>query len=141
MRFIKLSKDVPTPAKANPDDAGFDLTVQTMKFCEGGVVQYGTGVKLEVPVGKVALLFPRGSVWKKESIICLTNCVGVVDAGYQGEVVASFQVKDGFNDIYEIGERCCQIVVIDLSQIELEECQDFGVVTARGEGKHGSSGE
>ena len=72
------------PKKAYEHDAGFDLKAVSVTRDDYGNAVYGTGVSVRIPNGYVGLLFQRSSVAKKSQI--LSNAVGVVDAGYVGEI-------------------------------------------------------
>lgn len=85
----KMHPDAVMPSYAKPGDAGMDLTAVSMKIDEYGNICYGTGLAFEIPEGYVGLVFPRSSNCKKGVI--LTNCVGVIDSGYRGEVSFKFR--------------------------------------------------
>ena len=89
VKIKKLHKDAVIPKTAKPGDAGMDLTAVSMKIDEYGNICYGTGLAFEIPEGYVGLVFPRSSNCKKGVI--LTNCVGVIDSGYRGEVSLKFR--------------------------------------------------
>lgn len=81
----KLTEDAVIPEYAHPTDAGMDLTAISREFDhKSGCVKYGTGIAVEIPEGFVGLLFPRSSIYKH--YMSQTNCVGVIDSGYRGEV-------------------------------------------------------
>ena len=88
-------------------------------------VEYNTGLAFELPENYAILVFPRSSITKRDLI--MKNSVGVVDSGYRGELKLRFfkQTPKEKNkvDIYEIGERIGQIMVIPLPEIELEEVE------------------
>lgn len=84
----KLHPDAVTPSYAHSTDCGLDLTAVSKNFDEYGNVVYGFGLAFEIPEGYAGFIFPRSSNHK--SGLLLTNCVGIVDAGYRGEVTAKF---------------------------------------------------
>ena len=142
---IKVKKLVPeavVPTRAHGSDAGFDL-VAVSRTLEAGAWVYGTGLAFEIPEGYVGLVFPRSSVAKKDVI--LSNCVGVIDAGYRGEVMAKFKVagpfvRSGGFSIYDVGERICQIVFVKLPEVEIVESDELST-SDRGTGGYGSTGK
>lgn len=89
VKIKKLHPNAVIPAYAKTGDAGMDLTAVSMKIDEYGNICYGTGLAFEIPEGYVGLVFPRSSNHKKGVI--LTNCVGVIDSGYRGEVSFKFR--------------------------------------------------
>ena len=52
---------------------------------------------MEIPKGHVGLVFPRSSVRNQDLI--LSNCVGVIDSGYRGELQATFKKTQGLDSI------------------------------------------
>lgn len=139
IKFKALNEAAVLPFKAHKTDAGLDLTCTSVQF--SGRDQcwvYGTGLAMEIPDGYVGLLFPRSSVYKTGEV--LSNCVGVVDAGYRGEVFAKFyQVTDRHNH-YSVGDRFCQLIVMPIPDVETEWAEELSD-SERGEGGYGSSGK
>ena len=155
VKIKKLHPDAVIPAYAKPGDAGMDLTAVSISVDEHGNICYGTGLAFEIPEGYVGLVFPRSSNCKKGVI--LTNCVGVVDSGYRGEVSfkfrplmdrvkdirenGTFEYKFGLHrDSYKLGDRIGQIIIMPYPQIEFEEVQELSQ-TERGTEGYGSSGQ
>jgi len=135
VKIKKLKENAVIPSYAHVGDAGMDVVALT-KTLTDKFVEYSTGLAFEIPKGYVMLIFPRGSVTKKDLI--LANSVGVLDSGYRGELIIRFRVTG--KESYEVGERVAQIMVIPYPEIELEEVSELGE-TARGEGRFGSTGK
>lgn len=89
IRFKKLTETATIPTRAHDTDAGFDLTTVSQCTDLDGNMVYGTGISVEIPKGYVGLVFPRSSISKKQ--LSLSNSVGVIDAGYRGEIMAKFR--------------------------------------------------
>ena len=123
------------PTKAHHSDAGYDLYVRK-KFENGRELVCYLGVQLEIPYGYVGLLFPRSSIYKRD--VRLANCVGVIDAGYRGEVKAVFDKNGDYT--YDVGERCCQLVILKLPEVALYRVSELSS-SDRGHGGFGSSGD
>lgn len=146
MKSIRVKRLVPEavlPKKAHASDAGFDLVATSCKV-EDGMYVYGTGLAFEIPEGYVGLVFPRSSIAKKDLI--LSNSVGVIDSGYRGEVMAKFhQARRMFemgsdeNPAYKVGDRICQIVIVQLPEFEMVESDDLSD-SDREAGGFGSTG-
>ena len=104
-------------------------------------VEYNTGLAFELPENYAILVFPRSSITKRDLI--MKNSVGVVDSGYRGELKLRFfkQIPKEKNkaEIYEIGERIGQIMLVPLPEVELEEVEKLNP-SSRGEGGFGSTG-
>ena len=86
-----LDPSIPTPALqyAKDGDAGIDLTATSRSLDDYGNIVYGTNRGFEIPEGYVGLVFPRSSNSKFD--LTLTNCVGVIDSGYRGEVLFKYK--------------------------------------------------
>jgi len=135
IRMKKLHPDAIIPRYAKPGDAGMDLTAVWMNQ-EMDLITYGTGLAAEIPGGHVGLLFPRSSIYKTK--MALTNCVGVVDSGYRGEIMMKFKMTDN-HTMYNVGDRIGQLVIMPYPEIEFEEVAELSETT-RGSGGYGSTG-
>jgi dUTP pyrophosphatase len=82
-------------------------------------------------------LFPRSSIFRKE--LLLTNCVGVVDADYRGEVFFKFALRDRRSHVYQNGERIGQMIIMPIPAVEFVEAEELSK-TERGTGGYGSTG-
>ena len=138
VKVMKLVENAVLPMKAHPSDAGADLTVTSVEFdSEHDVYTYHSGIAMEIPEGHVGLLFPRSSIYSTG--LSLTNCVGVIDANYRGEVTAKMR-KSAFNvEAYEVGDRFCQVIVMPIPSVQFTEAKQLSN-TDRGTGGYGSSG-
>lgn len=138
VRFKKLSEKAVTPQYAKPGDAGMDM-VATSLIKNEVFYEYGTDIAVEIPEGYVGLVFPRSSISKTKQI--LANHVGVVDSGYRGEIKFRFKKLAWDNgEVYEVGDKIGQLIVIPYPTIELEEVDGLSE-THRGDGAFGSSGK
>ena len=135
----KLNENAVIPSYAKDGDAGMDLIATSIVNEEVFQITYGLGIALEIPEGFVGLVFPRSSIRKTD--LSLTNCVGVIDSGYRGELQATFRKHKGVASTkYEVGDRVCQVMIIPhpkINFIEVEKLSD----TERGEGGFGSTGK
>jgi len=134
VKFKKLHDNAVLPKYAKDGDAGMDLTVTGYEQVSNQLVKYKFGLAVEIPKGHVGLLFPRSSVYKKS--LLLSNSVGVIDSGYRGEIMAIFN-QLSYN-IYDIGERAVQLVIMPYPNIEPEWANELSE-TERGEGGYGST--
>ena len=141
VRIKKLSELAVVPTYAKDGDAGMDLVATSIISTTSTQITYGIGLALEIPKGFVGLIFPRSSVRKTR--LMLSNCVGVVDSGYRGELQATFNKINNDsvseND-YKVGDRIAQIMIIPHPEIEFEEADELSD-TERGEGGFGSTGK
>lgn len=147
VKVKKLVENAVIPHYAHSTDAGLDLVATSFEFDEYGNLVYHTGLAFEIPEGYVGLIFPRSSLSKYS--LRLTNCVGVIDSGYRGEVLFKFEkeIREyidtlGFKekDTYFVGDKIGQMIIIPYPQINLVESEELSD-TDRGEGGFGSTGK
>lgn len=156
VKVKRLNENAVLPKKAHATDAGFDLVATSREIDKYGNIVYGTGLAFEIPEGYAGLVFPRSSISKQD--IALSNCVGVIDSGYRGEVMAKFRptsmAKETYSKMngehwfcfrrfgkdYKVGERIAQLIIMPLPETEFEEADELSD-TDRGEGGYGSTGK
>ena len=142
VKIKKLHENAVIPRYSKPGDAGMDLTITSIISETTTDVTYGFGVAMEIPKGFVGLVFPRSSIRKYD--LNLTNCVGVIDSGYRGELQATFKktnwLKGENSEKYEIGDRGAQIMILAYPQIDFVETNTLSN-TDRGDGGFGSTGK
>ena len=135
----KISENAVIQSYAKDGDVGLDLVATSIVNEEAFQITYGLGVAMEIPEGFVGLVFPRSSIRKYD--LSLTNCVGVIDSGYRGELQATFRKERGVaSKKYEVGDKICQIIIIPYPPIEFNEVNELSD-TERGEGGFGSTGK
>jgi dUTP pyrophosphatase len=153
VKIKKLHPDAVIPAYAKNGDAGMDLTAVRKYQDEDGNICYETGLAFEIPKGFVGMLFPRSSNAKKDML--LSNCVGIIDSGFRGNVTLKFKLLNYYLDetghfdrydnssdpeTYYKGDRIGQIIILPYPEIEFEETDELSH-TDRGTGGYGSSGK
>ena len=145
IKIKKLYEDSILPTKAHATDAGYDLYAHNLMRDNQANLVYTTGVAMEIPQGYVGLVFPRSSISCKDLI--LTNCVGVIDSGYRGEISFKFkrvnfveQQEDLLENDYRKGERIGQIIIMPYPEVEFVEVDKLSD-SDRGTGGYGSSGK
>lgn len=139
MKFRKRDSRARTPRYATSGAGAFDIAV-----LEGGVVPptysvaFRTGLEFEVPEDHVMLIFSRSGHGFKDGIR-LSNCVGLIDSDYRGEVAVKLH-NDGDRPFeVEAGERIAQAVTLKAEQFALIEVEELSS-TDRGENGFGSTG-
>ena len=141
--FKRLHDDAVIPTRANAHDAGLDLrTIEPVALAPGEQAMVSTGLAVAVPVGMVGLVFARSGNAARQGIT-LANAVGVVDAGFRGEmkVLLSHQGHGRGVFVAEPGDRIAQLVVMPCSlapAVELDELPE--PADGRGARGWGSSG-
>ena len=140
VKFKKLIPEAVKPKFAHKTDAGADLVATSIDMSRDGQIVYGTGIAVEIPEGMVGLVFPRSSVRNYDLV--MSNSVGVIDSGYIGEVMVTFNLKNPWSDdsIYKVGDRIAQIVILPVPLTQYVEVDELSE-TSRGTAGHGSSGK
>jgi dUTP pyrophosphatase len=138
IKIKKLHNNAVVPQYAKAGDAGMDLVATEVIDGYGFSVTYGTGLAMEIPEGYVGLVFPRSSIRKYD--ISLTNCVGVIDSGYRGEIQATFRKEAGIpSKRYDVGDKIAQMIILPYPSIQFIETDELSD-TERGAGGFGSTG-
>lgn len=141
IKIKKLHPNSVIPQYAKAGDAGMDLTaVEILDNCDLQIT-YDIGLAVEIPEGFVGLIFPRSSI--KHKNLSLSNSVGVIDSGYRGNLQATFNKIETFDNIkhwYAVGDRVAQMIIIPYPQINFVEVEELSD-TERGTGGFGSSGK
>lgn len=99
-----------------------------------------TGLQFEIPAGYVMLVYSRSGHGFKNGVR-LSNCVGVIDSDYRGELKVKLTM-DHEPHYFPIrhGDRIAQAMVIPVQQVQFEEVNELSE-TVRGTGGFGSTGQ
>lgn len=126
------------PVRAHTHDAGADLRASEAAFIGSGqFATVPTGVRVSIPEGCFGLLAARSSLCKRG--LLMANGVGIVDAGFTGEIKVPLYNAGNTPSNVLAGERIAQLVILPC------ELPAFRLVakleeTERGEGGFGSTG-
>ena len=138
VKVKRLNTNAVKPIYSKVGDAGLDLVATEIISESHEQITYGTGLAFEIPEGCVGLIFPRSSIRNYDLV--LSNSVGVIDSGYRGEVLVTFNKTDvHVTQSYKVGEKVAQMVIIPYPTITLVETEDLSS-TERGTGGFGSTG-
>ncbi len=138
IKVKKLHENAVIPTYSKPGDAVMDLKITSVINETDVDITYGFGIAMEIPMGYVGLVFPRSSVRKYK--LLLTNSVGVIDSGYRGEIQATFKKTNTEANVYKVGERGAQIIILPYPQVVMVESDELSD-TERGDGGFGSTGK
>lgn len=126
------------PTRAHEHDAGADLRASEGVFIGSGrFAKVSTGVRVSIPEGCVGLLAARSSLCARG--LLMANGVGIIDAGFTGEIkVPLYNAGNTPSNVLE-GERIAQLVIVPC---ELPAFRRVGELqdTERGESGFGSTG-
>jgi len=137
LKIKKVHPDAVTPTYATSGSACFDLTAAAFDAATGA---WRTGLTFEIPEGHVMRIYSRSGHGFKHGVR-LSNCVGIIDSDYRGEVMVKLHqdsVANGYLTV-SIGDRIAQAEVGPVQQVEFEEVDELSS-TDRGVGGFGSSG-
>jgi len=167
VKIKRLSSEAVLPRYMKADDSGMDLVATSRIFDEDGCVVYGTSLAMEIPKDYVGLVFPRSSNAKKDLILSNSIGVidpgyrgeimlkfkpsGFFATDLPEELPSTATDVYDFicfpketpedpqwAEVYQIGDRIGQILIVPRPYIEWEEVYDLSV-TERGEGGYGST--
>lgn len=133
-----------TPEFKHDGDAGADVRAnEDVTIYPGEYASVKTGLRIALPKGYVALLFARSGNGRRG--IGITHGVGVIDAGYRGEIKVclynadldrKFQVKQG--------DRIAQLVIMPVPSVTYARTDKESFIklcdTERGTDGFGSTG-
>lgn len=142
VKFKYLSDKAVKPEYSTDGSLGMDLsaaidTPMTIKAGERVLVPLGFAI--QVPIGWGAFLFPRSGLSYKKGIT-MSNCVGVIDPDYTGEVKASVVNISNEDYVVNPGDRIAQLVFLPVAIANLTEVDNLDD-TDRGAGGFGSTGK
>ena len=142
LKICKVSEKGIVPKRATNGSAGMDLHAcidESIVLNPGERVFIKCGIAIGLPEGYAAFVFPRSGLGVKHGIT-LSNCVGVIDSDYRGEIgVGLYNLSDIAYTINP-NERIAQMVVMPVCMVETKEVE-FLDETERGAGGFGSTGK
>jgi dUTP pyrophosphatase len=115
IRIARLRPGATLPTRKHPADAGMDLyAAEAVSIQPHSAAIVPTGVTVEIPGGYVGLVKPKG---RNDHLLG----AGVVDAGYQGEILV--KVVNPFTQALEIraGDAIGQMVILPIVTPAVEE--------------------
>lgn len=125
------------PERKHPTDAGADLRLARNAVIGATSSAFGTGVSVAIPEGHFGLVTLRSSMHNQG--IAIPNSVGVIDAGYRGEIKVPLVSTDGKEHRISSGTRIAQLIIVPYVAAEYEDV-DILPTSDRGAGGFGSTG-
>ena len=125
---------------AHSTDAGIDMYAclpNTISILPGESQAVPGGIKTAIPEGYVGLMIPRSSAGSKG--LHLANVVGVIDAGYRGEILMKITNRSSEPLFINPMDRIAQLVVTPIYEYTNLEIVAELDNTSRGEGGFGST--
>ncbi|MCL2087518.1 MAG: dUTP diphosphatase [Oscillospiraceae bacterium] len=90
-----------------------------------------TGLSIELPVGYGGFVFARSSLASKHGI-SLSNCVGVIDSDYRGELKVAVINHSDTEYCINHGDRIAQLVVMPYVKADYIETKELTQTTRIG---------
>lgn len=139
IQFQRIDPDLPLPSRSFPGDAGIDLSAANSMWLEPGERGlFDAGFAVAVPDGHVGILASRSGMGLKQGVT-LANSVGIIDAGYRGEIKVALINLGQYPYRVGRGHRIAQLIImpVDLAQpTEVDELPE----SHRGTRGFGSTG-
>ncbi|NOZ75808.1 MAG: dUTP diphosphatase [FCB group bacterium] len=119
-------------------DAGLDLfVIHEQVIPAGSTATIHLQIACETLPAQPYLLIPRSSIAKTG--LRMSNSIGLIDAGYRGEIMAAVDNIRPTDEIITPGQRLFQLVAMDGSPIHFTLVNELSETT-RGAGGFGSTG-
>ena len=134
---VKLDKGAYMPVRAHEQDAGYDLrTPICVTVPAGGFVTVDTGVHIELPEGKCAVVISKSGLYLKHNI----SSTGLIDEGFTGTIVVGLFNHGNADHTFTRGDKISQFFITNYYAEELELVEELSE-TERGDAGYGSTGK
>ena len=142
VKYKLLDPRAKAPAYATPGAAAADLCAvldAPLTLEPGQRAMVPTGLAIELPGPDcVALVYARSGLAIKQGVT-LSNCVGVIDSDYRGEIKVGLVNLGAAPVTLAPGERVAQLCIAPVWQATFSPAQELSA-TDRGAGGFGSTG-
>lgn len=142
LKIKLLTENAVVPTVGSKNAAGLDLYA----YIEEGdiivepftTVKINTGIAVEIPDGYFGGVYARSGLATKQGLRP-SNCVGIIDSDYRGEVmVALYNDSDKPRTVVN-GDRIAQLIIQPYLNAEIDIVDELSE-TDRGNGGFGSTG-
>ena len=142
VKYKLLDPRAKAPAYATPGAAAADLCAvldAPLTLEPGQRAMVPTGLAIELPGPDcVALVYARSGLAIKQGVT-LSNCVGVIDSDYRGEIKVGLVNLGAAPVTLSPGERVAQLCIAPVWQVAFTPAEELSD-TDRGAGGFGSTG-
>ena len=136
----KIGKEIPTPFYATPAMDLHACLDQPITLLPGGRTVIPTGIAIALPsAGYVALVLARSGLGIKHGVVP-SNCVGVIDSDYRGEIMVGLYNSGESEYTVQPADRIAQLMVVPVVQAQIQMVDELDE-TQRGAGGFGSTGK
>ena len=138
----KIGSEIPAPYYATAGAAAMDLHAcmdQPVTLLSGGRAVIPTGIAIALPSPDyVALVLARSGLGIRRGVIP-SNCVGVIDSDYRGEILVGLYNSGESEYTIQPGDRIAQLMIVPVVQAQIQMVDELDQ-TQRGTGGFGSTG-
>lgn len=144
IKFKRLDEEAQIPIRGSEYSAGLDLCAvlkngaRAQRIPAGKTVKIGTGIAMEIPEGYFGAVFARSGMATNRGLRP-SNCVGVIDSDYRGEIIVALHNDSEKCETIHHGDRIAQLVIVPYLPVQLDEADKLDS-TARGDDGFGSTG-
>lgn len=141
MKKLNIKTENILPEYKTEYSAGMDIYSfddEAIVINPGETKAISTGLKMEIPEGYFAAIYPRSSTGVKRNLM-LANSTGIIDSDYRGEIKLFFYNFGNVKQIINKGERLAQLVIQPYEKVKIIRVNELND-TNRGEGGIGSTG-
>ncbi len=142
VKVKKLRENAVIPKIATAGSAAADLCAcieSELEIVPGGSAIVPVGIAIAVPEGYAAFIFARSGLGIKHGIVP-SNCVGVIDSDYRGEVCVGLYNHSQKPYTVAPGDRIAQMAIMPVMPAVFTQCEEL-TDTERGTGGFGSTGK
>ena len=138
---MTVDKGAKVPTYAHETDAAADIYAMEDQVIAAHTYgnKIGTGVKIQLPEGWLAMILPRSSMGTKTPLR-LSNSVGLIDSGYRGELGVLYDNTSDMDYKISAGDRIAQLLVMPSHRFQAEVVDSLED-SDRGETGFGDSGK
>lgn len=141
VKIKKLKENAKIPTRGSKYAAGYDLYACINKnviILPHETVKIGTGIAMNLPNGHFGAIFARSGLATKQGLRP-SNCVGVIDEDYTGELIVALHNDTDEERIVIPNERIAQLILVPYNTMIFEEVNELDK-TIRGDNGFGSTG-
>jgi len=146
---VKIKKLVPeaiVPKYATDGSGAFDLFATSVEKIHDNVYRVGTGLSFEIPKGYGLFILSRSGQGFNFNTR-LSNCVGLIDSDYRGEVkvqlhsdIVLTEDTDFDKLTYNVGDRIAQGLLLQIPKVSFLQVEQLSE-TKRATDGFGSTGK
>lgn len=129
------------PTKSTNGSAGYDLYSNDDNIIiePNDTKPIHTGIRLQLLENYVGLVYARSGLGCRYGLVP-SNCVGVIDSDYRGEIIVYLHNHGKITCTINRGDRIAQLIISELPRVQLELVNELDD-TNRSSGGFGSTGK